>query len=93
MCGLIHKLHELIKIGRPQIENLIGLLVSGEVDDASQAVYLGVDGLLDNQFGEEILRFLGDKIWEVKQVIIMHYSYLCDIFGRPIRCVTLCAHM
>ena len=41
MCGLVDKLHKLIGVVRPVIEDIVGILGLGEVDDAGKAVDFG----------------------------------------------------
>lgn len=43
---------------RPVVEQVVGVFGPLEVDDACQPVHLGVDGLVDHQGGEELLRLL-----------------------------------
>lgn len=59
--GLVDQRHERVEFVRPVVEQVVGVFGPLEVDDASQPVHLGIDGLVDHQSGEELLRFL---TWE-----------------------------
>lgn len=59
--GLVDQRHERVEFVRPVVEQVVGVFGPLEVDDASQPVHLGIDGLVDHQSGEELLRFLA---WE-----------------------------
>lgn len=60
MCGLVDKRHEGVEFVRPVVEQVVGIFGSLEVDDSSQTVDFGIDGLVDDEAGEELLRFLMD---------------------------------
>lgn len=59
--GLVDQWHERVEFVWPVVEQVVGVFGPLEVDDACQPVHLGVDGLVDHQSGEELLRFL---VWE-----------------------------
>ncbi len=48
MCGLVDERHEGVEFVRPVVEQIIGVFGPLKVDDASQPVHLGIDGLVHN---------------------------------------------
>lgn len=56
--GLVDQRHEGVEFLRPIVEQVVGIFGPLKVDDASEPVDLGVDGLVYDEAGEELLRFL-----------------------------------
>ena len=48
MGCLVDQLHEFIQVAGPVIQDFVGVLGRGKVNDASEAVYLGIDGFLND---------------------------------------------
>lgn len=48
MCGLVDQRHKWVEFVWPVVEQVIGVFGPLKVDDASQPVNLGVDGLVYN---------------------------------------------
>lgn len=48
MCGLVDQRHERVEFVRPVVEQVVGIFRPLKVDDSSQPVNLGVDGLVYN---------------------------------------------
>ena len=61
MRGLVDQRHERVEFVRPVVEQVVGVLGPLEVDDAGQAVHLGVDGLVHDEAGEELLGLLAKR--------------------------------
>lgn len=62
MRGLVDQRHEGVEFVRPVVEQVVGVFRPLEVDDASQPVDLGVDGLVHHEAGEEFLRLLPEYL-------------------------------
>ena len=45
----------------PVVQQVVGVLGPLEVDDASKPVHFSIDGLVDHQIGQKLLRLLRDK--------------------------------
>lgn len=58
MRGLVDQRHERVEFVGPVVEQVIGVFGPLKVNDAGQSVDLGIDGFVNNEAGEELLRFL-----------------------------------
>ena len=62
---LLDQAQESIDVLRPLVQHLVGVLGLCKRYDASRSVNLGVDGLGDNQLGEECFAVL---VWQVEKL-------------------------
>ena len=58
MVGFVDQTHELTEVGSPVVEDVAGVLVLHELNDACQAVHLGGHGTIDNKAGQKLLSLL-----------------------------------
>ena len=65
MSGLVDQRHERVEFVRPVVEQVVGVFWPLKVDDAGHSVNLCVDGLVHNEAGEELFRFLR-KYWSTR---------------------------
>ena len=56
--GFADELHERVDVARPLVEDVGGVLLLAEVHDALQTVHLRLNSLVDDEVGQELLRFL-----------------------------------
>ena len=57
MRGLVDEGHESAEVVRPLVEDFVGILRGGELNDAIETIHFGENRLLANQIRQEFLRF------------------------------------